>query len=162
MFVSQYKMAWDTFKKIISIFMLGFQSLLPPFPQKNYVIDKLNNSFTSCRHLVLPGKVSYTGIKFSLFAHPYNETEILNNLNLYNYWYLWASISFILFCVLYVKNNYQFLNTNSKFFKFICNGLKTFDCIMFTKNVNFELWFQFSLKHKYDKFLSKIKNKDSF
>ena len=34
MFVSQHKMAWDTFKNIISIFILGFQSLVPPGPQR--------------------------------------------------------------------------------------------------------------------------------
>ena len=37
---------------------------------------KFSPSVTTCRHLVLPGKASFTGRKFSLFAYPHNETEI--------------------------------------------------------------------------------------
>ena len=140
---------------------VGVLKLGPSRFSKNYVIDKLNKSFTSCRHLVLAGKVSFTGIKFSLFAHPHNETEIQNNLNWYIYWYLFARISFILFCVPYMKNTYQCLNKNSNFLKSIWNGLKTFHCLMFTKNVNFEFWFPLSLEHNYDNVLSKIKSKNS-
>ena len=129
---------------------------------KNYVIDKLNNSVTTCRHLVLPGKASFTGRTFSLFAHPNNEAEICNNPNLYNNLYLFARIIFILYCEPYVKISYLTLNTNIKFYKFICYWFKTFQCLMFPKNVNFEFWFPFSLEHNYGKFLSKIKSKDSF
>ena len=48
----------------------------PSKSSKNYLIDKLNNSFTDRRHLVMPGKGSFTVRKFSLFASPHNETEI--------------------------------------------------------------------------------------
>ena len=140
---------------------VGVSKLGSTRSSKNYVIDKLNNSFTTCRHLVLPGKASFTGRKFSLFAHPHNETEIWNNPNLYNNLYLYAKIIFMLFCIPYVKNNYPCLNRNSKFSKFICYGFKTFHCLMFPKNVKFEFWFLFSLEHNYDKFSSKIKIKDS-
>ena len=134
----------------------------PSRSSKNYVIDKLNNSFTTCHHLVLPGKASFTGRKFSLFAHPHNETEIWNNPNLYNNLYLFARTIFVLYCAPYVKISYPTLNTNMKFNRFICYGFKTFHCLMVLKNVNFEFSFSFSLEHNCDKFLSKIKSKDSF
>ena len=93
---------------------VGVSKLGSTRSSKNYVIDKLNNSFTTCRHLVLPGKASFTGRKFSLFAHPHNETEIWNNPNLYNNLYLFARIIFILFCEPCVKISYLTLNTNVK------------------------------------------------
>ena len=58
--------------------------------------------------------------------------------------------------------SYPTLNTNIEFSKFICYGLKTFHCLMIPNNVNFEFSFPFSLEHNCDKFLSKIKSKDSF
>ena len=119
--------------------------------------QKLNNSFTTCRHLVLPGKASFTGRKFSLFDHPHNETEIWNNPNLYNNLYLFARFIFILYCDPYVKISYPTFNTNIEFSKFICYGFKTFHCLMIPKNVNFEFSFPFSLEHNCGTFLSKIK-----
>ena len=61
----------------------GFQSLVPPGPQRT-MKQKFSPSVTTCCHLVLPGKASFTGRKLSRFAHPHNETEIWNNPNLYN------------------------------------------------------------------------------
>ena len=141
---------------------VGVSKLGSTRSSKNYVIDKLNNSFTTCRHLVLPGKASFTGRKFSLFAHPHNETEIWNNPNLYNNLYLFARFIFILYCEPYVRISYPTLNTNIEFSKFICYGFKTFHCLMVPINVNFEFSFPFSLEHNCDKFLSKIKSKDTF
>ena len=67
-FVSWDKMACKNFKNIRSISMSGFRSLA--FSGQNYVIDMLNHSVTDCRQLVLPGKVSFIGRTFSLFAYP--------------------------------------------------------------------------------------------
>ena len=82
---------------------VGVSKLGPNRSSKNYVINKLKNSVTTCRHLVLPGKASFTGRKFSLFAPPHNETEIWNSPNLYNNLYLFAKIIFILYCEPYIK-----------------------------------------------------------
>ena len=41
-----------------------------------YVVDKLNNRFTVCRHFVLANKLSLTLKEFCLLAHPHGESEI--------------------------------------------------------------------------------------
>ena len=105
----------------------------------------------------------FSGRKFSLFDNPHNMKLKFEIIQICTIIYICLPELFFYYTVNHnVMISYPTLNTNIEFSKSICYGFKTFHCLMVPKNVNFEFSFPFSLEHNCDKFLSKIKSKDSF